>query len=97
MSSPSRKETLQVPTDKRSVQRLDFPTPANSGEPTAYLTIAMNIRGECHVHPNGSMEQGLFLSTQALNYVIPGNVIKVLQRTMAEAALLRSPARGGTS
>jgi hypothetical protein len=86
-----------VASDKRPVQRLDFPTPANFGEPTAYLTVAMNTRGECHVHLNGSMEQGLFLSTQALNYVITGNVIEVLQRTMAEAAMLRWPDRGGTS
>jgi hypothetical protein len=42
-------------SDKRPVQRLDFPTPANFGEPTAYLTIAMNTRGECHVHAEAAM------------------------------------------
>jgi hypothetical protein len=76
--------------DKRphpSGQTLPFPTPPGFGEPVAYLTVAMNARGETHMYSTGNPEQGLFLAAQGLNFAISRLVVASLQQSLERRVL----------
>jgi hypothetical protein len=66
-------------SQKPSGQALPFPTPPGFGEPVAHLSVAVNGRGESHIHLQGNTDQALHLATQGLNYAISGLVVASLQ------------------
>jgi hypothetical protein len=76
------------PIDREALNpSLPFPTPAGFGEPIAYLIVAVNGRGESHIHLQGNREQALFLATQGLNYAISGLVVASLQQSLERSVL----------